>query len=760
MLELYDWRDRFKRAGLTPTLRLELLELLSPRVRLSEPFGLLKAPDQNATVQTPEIKDLVNWEIVLTTEHVHATLEEVKQDAQGREALPVLLSDATSLLRETLDLMAELGGANAHSDSSYVYQPSISRHPQNRDFHDWTALIDLARDAWVAAVEKFPERARLEAERWFQIDYPLFRRLAFFAGTHYDILAPGQALDWLLADNYRWLWSIETQRECLRLLAAIAPRLAEQDRERLERAILQGPPRELYREDVEPERVQYISDHEIWLRLAKYQQAGAQLGSDASARLESLSIQQPQWQVAEDERDEFPMWMGETDEWGSFLATPKPYRELVTWLREHPVSDFWKRDDWRDRCKHDFRKAASALIRIARGGDWLAERWREALQVWADEKLIKRSWRWVGPVLNEAPNEVIQSLAHTLGSWLEFLAKTFEGHEAVFFNLIRRILSLDYEESMRVDDPVGTAINHPVGHATEAALRWWYRRSLEDGQGLPIEIKPLFTQLCDRQVEKFRHGRVLLAAHVIALFRVDRDWAAQYLLPSFDWQRSAVEARAAWEGFLWSPRLYRPLMEAIKQPFLETAQHYTELGRHDRQYAAFLTFVSLERGETFSKSELATVTRSLPVEGLQHVAQTLVQVLQSAGEQRAESWRNRIKPYIHDIWPQSQEARTVAIAEQFARLCIAAGEAFPDALKNLQPWLQSLPYPDLIVHSLQEASLSAQYPEESLVLLDTVIGGQSQRPPSHLKDCLDAIRSVHGDLENDGRFQRLEDYLR
>jgi hypothetical protein len=759
-LELYGWRDRFRRVGLTPTLRLELRELLSPRVRLSEPFGLLEGADENSTVQTPEIKDLVKWEIVLVTEHTHVALGEIKRETHGREALPELLSDITDLLHDALDLMAELGGANPDSDLSYIHQPSISPHPQNRDFHDWTALIDLARDAWLETVEKFPQRARLEAERWFQLHYPLFRRLAFFAATNTDVIPPGQALDWLLAEDRRWLWSIETQRECFRLLAVIAPRLDGQQRERLERAILQGPLRELYKEEVEPERLRQISDHEIWLRLAKCQQVGAQLSTDAAARLEALSTKHPQWQLAEDERDEFPMWMGETDEWRTFLATPKLYRDLVTWLREHPVSDFWKEDDWRDRCKRDFRKAASALIRVARGGDWLAERWREALQVWADEKLVRRSWRCVGPVLSHAPNEIIQSLVHTLSFWLELLAKIFEGHEAEFFNLIRRISSLDYEESVQVDDPVGTAINHPVGHAIEAALRWWYRRSLEDGQGLPIEIKPLFTEVCNMQVEKFRHGRVLLAAHVIALFRVDRDWAVQYLLPLFDWQRSAFEARAVWEGFLWSPRFYRPLMEAFKQPFLETARHYAELGRHDRQYAAFLTIASLERGDTFSKSEMAAATRSMPIEGLHHAAQTLVRVLESAGKQRAEAWNNRIKPYIHDIWPKSYEVKTAAIANQFARLCIAAGEAFPDALKDLQPWLLPVQYPDLIVKSLHEASLSAQYPEESLALLDAVIDEESQRAPRQLKDCLEAIRSSQSDLENDHRFKRLHNYTR
>lgn len=52
--------------------------------------------------------------------------------------------------------------------------------------------------------------------------------------------------------------------------------------------------------------------------------------------------------------------------------------------------------------------------------------------------------------------------------------------------------------------------NHPVGHVTEALLRWRYRRSLEDGQGLPEELKLTFTELCDTVIDKFRYGRVFL----------------------------------------------------------------------------------------------------------------------------------------------------------------------------------------------------------------------------------------------------------
>lgn len=68
---------------------------------------------------------------------------------------------------------------------------------------------------------------------------------------------------------------------------------------------------------------------------------------------------------------------------------------------------------------------------------------------------------------------------------------------------------------------------HPVGQVREALLRWWYQSPLEDDQGLADDLNPRFSRLYDTQIAKFRYGRVLLAAHVIELFRVDCNWATR-----------------------------------------------------------------------------------------------------------------------------------------------------------------------------------------------------------------------------------------
>lgn len=760
--DLYRWRNQFKRDGLTATLRLELREILTPRVSLREPFNWPE--DENRKNSEPiRINDLVGWEIVLSTEHVHTDLQELSKNESWTAALPELLSDFSALLCDALDLMRELDGADDRSDRSYIHQPSISEHTQNRYSQDWTALIELTRDAWLATVAKSPERAALVAESWMHTPYPLFRRLAFFATAQGNVIPLRRAVDWLLADGHWWLWSVETQRETVRLLVALAPQLDEGMLGELEQALLTGPPREMFKKDIEPECLTRVVDREIWLRLAKIDDAGAILGRNAKARLDGLSAQHPEWKLAEKQRDEFPFWMesgwvGDRNSWQDFISIPRSRHRILNYLIANPELPTSKQDNWQERCKDSFQATAYALCHLAKRNIWPNDRWQVALQVWSEDELQSRSWRYMAPILTTVPDEVLQTLAHSVSCWLQAIAKNFNGHEELFFGLARRILAQDFQDSVDFNnDPVGQAINHPVGRVTEAMLNWWYRRPLEDGQGLPEELKSVFTELCETTLNKFRHGRVLLAAHVITLYRVDQGWATQHLLPLFDWQRSTDEASAAWNGFLWSPRLYLPLLTALKPHFLASAGHYAELGESRGQFATFLTYAALEQIAGYTVKELRTAMRALSQEGLEECARTLSQALEGSADQRGNYWENRVQPFLKNIWPKSRSLLTPQIAESFARLIIAAGSRFPDALTALKGWLQPIESPHYIVHLLDESELCKRFPERALNFLDTVIVDPTWTLRK-LGKCLNDIKQTAPNLTQDVRYMRLRKY--
>lgn len=762
-LDLYRWKAQFQRDGLTATLRFELRDLLAPKVTLKKPFRW-GDPDTE-TDALERLEQFVDWELVLATEHVQYSLRDLADAEHWRGALPALLDDFQQLLRDALDLRRELGASDDYSDRSCWDLPSISPHWQNRDFRDWVALIELSRDAWLAVREIDIARATRIAQAWFALPYPTFKRLALFSASQDGSIEPDQWVDWLMSDNGRWQWSIDTKRETLRLLVLQGMHLSPETRGRLEAAILAGPPREMYRKDLEPKDWQYVVDRSVWLHLAKLKLAGADLGKTATQRLNTLSLENPKWKIADNESDEFSHWMSGTGDpdFGNIREVnqaPRKREELVVWLKQsQPSQRLLSEDTWRDTCRTRFFHCAFALWDLSREGQWLAERWREALQVWSEDGQVSRSWRFIAPVVQAMPDEVLRDIAHSISWWLQAVSKSLDTREDIFLELCRRILEVVDEDGLDTDQFVNSAINHPVGHVTEALLNLWFKREPNDGERLPTELEPFFTQLCDTNIARFRHGRVLLASRLIALFRVDQPWTEAQLLPLLDWTIDAMEARAAWQGFLWSPRVYGPLLIAFREQLLDTAHHHAELGAHGQQLSAFLTYAALEPVDTYTPQDFQAALGALPQEGLQDSAETLVRALEGAGEQREDYWTNRIQPFWQDIWPKSLQRASKGIAESLARLSIAARGEFPAALTVVMGWLQPVEQPYLVVHMLHESGLSGRFPEPALRLLDAIIDNQPW-PTPELGQCLTAISQAAPALLQDHRHQRLTEYFR
>jgi SIR2-like domain len=767
--DLYRWKDRLKRAGLTATMRLELRELLSPKVTLKKPFRW--GAGEESTDEPTRIKQLVDWELVLASDHVHSALRDL-DDELWRTALPALLDDFQQLLRDALDLLQELGEADERSDRSHWDLPSISPHRQNRGFRDWATLIELLRDAWLAMLINDPKRARRVALTWFDQPYPTFKRLALFAASHDGCIVPELWVEWLVVDNSWWLWTGDTRRETMRLLVLQGGKLAPSVHAKLETAILAGPPRQMYKDDLEPARWQELVDHSIWLHLNKLREGCGQLSHAAIQRIDELTAANPEWQLASNESDEFSFWIsgsGDPDYEVRRVndSAPRKRRELVDWLKKPaPTWRSENEDTWRETCSTRFFHSYLALCDLAQEAIWPTERWRVALQAWSEEGRVLRSWQFAAPVVQSMPESVTLKNVHGITWWMEAASKSIERHEVILLNLSKRVLELPVEpgtgmlrNGAPINQPVTEAINHPIGHITQALLNLWFKREPVDNSSLPNDIEPYFKQLCDIGIEKFRHGRVVLASRLITFYRVDHIWTETHLLPLFDWTRNSVEAKAAWEGFLWSPRLYFPLLNAFKPQFLATALHYDELGEHRSQFAAIITHAALESDDGYSPEDFQTAIGDLPQDGLNEVAQALSRALESAGEQREDYLRNRVQPFWHLVWPKSRNLASNSIGESLALLCIAAGNEFPAAVFEVVDWLRPIEHPHYVVNKLHKSGLCRRFLDAALRMLNAILNDQPW-PPSELGQCLDVIAQVMPNFTQDFRYKRLVEYAR
>lgn len=769
--DLYRWMGRLKRDGLSSRLRFELRELLAPRVVLRKAFRWGNSSPIDAD-ETARIKQSVVWELALASDSVHSTLRD-SADEYWKIALPQLLEDFQQLLLDALDLLRELGEADDQNDRSHWDLPSITSHWQNRGFRDWVSLIELLRDSWLSVLVNDRDRATRIAQSWFEFRYPTFKRLALFAASQDGCIPCDQWVDWLLADGAWWLWSTDTGREVCRLFVLQGRKLEEITQERLEQAIMVGPPRQMYVEDLEQDSWQDIVSRSVWLHLAKLESSGLTLGEAAAAHLAEISHAHPEWKLAANERDEFSHWMTGTgdpdyEESKDVDIAPIKRQKLVQWLsKPRPERRHADENTWRTVCRKHLMNSLYALSDLAKTGIWPIDRWREAFQVWSDKKIVRRTWHYVAPVVQEMPDESLQKIAHGVTWWMEVASEFHIDQEDLMLGLCRRVLDLPLAADTRsriirngveIYDTVGSAINHPVGHVTQALIKRWFKRNPNDDDKLHDQFKTFFTSLCDVSIDRFQHGRVLLGSQLIALFRVDRTWTEQYLLPLLSWSNPA-EAKAVWEGFLWSPRLYQPLLIAFKPQFLDCANHYADLGEHRQQFAAFLTYAALGPTEGYTVEEFRSAIGALPQEGLEESAQALSQALESAAEQAEDYWKNRVQPFWQKIWPKSSDLASLSIAESLSRLMIGARGEFPAALAAVRHWLKPLERPYLVVHKLHESGLSKRYPSEALQLLDAVIADQ-QWAPEELEKCLDEIAKHDPILVQDSRYQQLREYYR
>ena len=148
----------------------------------------------------------------------------------------------------------------------------------------------------------------------------------------------------------------------------------------------------------------------------------------------------------------------------------------------------------------------------------------------------------------------------------------------------------------------------------------------------------------------------------------------------------------------------------------------------------------------------------LPEKGLVNAAQALVQAMEGAGDRREEYWKNRVAPFWRNVWPKSKELLSKPLAEQLARLTIAAGGEFPAALNEVKHWLLQLDHPNYTVHLLSESGLCSRFPKESLTLLNLAIASNNV-PPLDLSNCLDSIKKSFPGAEYDLAYKALVNYI-
>ena len=546
--DLYSWIESLKLDGLTTTARMNLRDLLSPKIEIRRSYRSLDSTKGSSV--SLDVNQLFDFKLELNTDNALSIIQSFKDSPEWQEALPKLLNDVQQLLSDALELMGSLGQVDDRSDHSHWPLPSISDHWQNRGHENWVVLIELLRDSWLSIYSSSPDQALQIANTWYSTPYPTFKRLAFFAYSHFGASASELWVTNLLQDNSYWLWTNETKREVIRLLVIQGSNIPRHNLDQLETAIISGPPREMFRDDLDSEDWRSVSDHYTWLLLAKLELGGCPLSNRATRKLSTLISKNPSLRLQEDESDEFTHWLSGTGD-PDFIDTtefehvPRKKTQLLEWLlKPQPSGGRPIDNDWRELCEEKQSVATCALYRLALIDEWPVQHWIRALQAWSSENLARRSWRYLAPLVEIMPDYVLSEISSSLTWWLEVVSKVIQNHNELFIPICSRQIWLNGGTEADGQITVNKAINHPIGHITNGLINYWFREIQNDNQGLPEELKSIFRRLCDTEQHKFRYARTLLSANLITFFRIDQDWTQENLLPLLNWDNSSDEALA------------------------------------------------------------------------------------------------------------------------------------------------------------------------------------------------------------------------
>ena len=96
--------------------------------------------------------------------------------------------------------------------------------------------------------------------------------------------------------------------------------------------------------------------------------------------------------------------------------------------------------------------------------------------MFGEEKFIRRAWRRLASVLVGSPGQAFAELCSPIAWWTHAVTGVVGDQTlSTFLELVNRVLDQTYEtDEADSDDPVMTAINHPVGHVTQALMKVWF----------------------------------------------------------------------------------------------------------------------------------------------------------------------------------------------------------------------------------------------------------------------------------------------
>lgn len=678
-----------------------------------------------------------------------------------------LLRLADGALIEALTLSR--GADRADTVATYGI-PSISDHQQNEHHRGFLPIVRLCAELWLRLLHLEPAQAAAVAETWKHGAFAVTTRMWLFT-LHKDPNASHNSIvEALLSLSAKDFWA--HRKEVMELLCDRTSDASARLCSRLATRIIDGPVLNEEIEDAERPKDAYR-----WVYLAAFQRRRQQLPPRARKVWRQINDQRSWHDRRLREADFFWMWsQGVRD---GPIGDPAPIAEAPVERRVEVAADLeredWlnQADAWRVYCQGDPEGALESLIAT---GEVFADapRWRDLLwtipTVGSRTDAEKARGRFLTEqaisVLRTTPKEQMVEVTHPLADlfayasiveaclprdtwdWLWSCAETHE-----------REVGVPAEGEDAGYELISQAINAASGKLARGIVgrlgpSW---RTLSDDERELAAAR--FKSVLSSETNAGAMARAVVIEFVGWLNDALPDLVDQAVLPALT--ANDTEAFALRSLLVGISHGHTPdLRMKLREPILKGVQEFTGSGPAAENTACrFLAIVADDLSHPMGDPGMARATLTASSANVRAATAEVLADWLSREQYPEAAWRQTYSAIFRSVWPADKRALTRQASVSLATFALAAGEAFPDALNMVLPYIVPLDeeWPPLHFATRNEFQATVEaHPRETLAMLWQLLKPAKRGQSYDLATVLDRITTSDPSLVRDRRFQLLE----
>ncbi len=736
--------------------------------------------------ENPEFKD-TTYDVELKINASHYPNVELTD----KKTLLLHAEDFSNLLKQAMELAKTFEIIKNGEDSFYITRPSIDI--QNNRYNPWTYLIDLVKESFDLAMQKDKPLAKFLLNKWRFYPYSVFYRLILYAITKHPELEENIALDLLESNPAHTLWSRTSQNEVFKYLRH--RKHSVKAFEQLVALIMEGPPRSLFKENIDENIFIEWKERDTFHRLDCLKENKNLFPEEINTYYNKI---QKKYSLKSSKNNQHDLSYFQTS--AVFVSGQKRYHNLIPQQifddLKNPKSTHWPGEKEREFCslaKDKPDKAFEVLLKFPAQDMESAIYWGAFLSGIAElsnmQKIsdIQKSIQYFEKALEKIENQNDELIKKYLGSliyaWDLKAGPIYIKNKKYFEKWWSRLWNLSIQDTTDFESDDSNfsmnALNSKMGKLSESifhALWSKFDKTIPRNDKIPEEIKNYFNTIIKTGATKNPSVMFHFGSDLYKLWFLDRDWTKATLKPLMDWKKNKNISRALWEGYTYhmnlSPDFLADFKAEFYKLFLKRKSLYKTGSDHyenqNRCLAVADLFLIATGGKwytnIFTTEETKQLKQILDTDLLKSLAIKIRELLKKSGDKSSSLWTKEIKPWIEKFWPYQNNMKTQEIAEDLSFVILYCGDKLSDSFELLKDKIEKVITKNhySIIHHIAKSIKNNEkqldnyqellnFLKWNLPELDTIYSFHSEK----LKTILDKIKSKYPEIENNEAYTTL-----